>query len=157
MSGFSSSLELSPIFLKLTTSFQDIQIVVCTQRHSHMLHLLMSSIPLFQLHMCILMFLIMFATSGLHATEQGIHYLRHIAILQDRSNLSPIKDRGVCYGTIFSLNISIYIPILLVPINDILKTDSVLKPNSVLNILKTNSVPTNILYINLPRTQKMSS
>ena len=41
--------------------------------------------------------------------------------------------------------------------HDILKTDSVLKPNSFLNILKTNSVPTNILYINLPRTQKMSS
>ena len=118
---------------------------------------ILAALPSFQLRKCILMFLVMFATFSIHATEQVIHYLCHIAILQDRSNLSPIKDRGVCYGTIFSLNISIYIPILLVPINDILKTDSVLKPNSVLNILKTNSVPTNILYINLPRTQKMSS
>jgi len=118
---------------------------------------ILAALPSFQLRKCILMFLVMFATFSIHATEQVIHYLCHIAILQDRSNLSPIKDRGVCYGTIFSLNISIYIPILLVPINDILKTDSVLKPNSVLNILKTNSVLTNILYINLPRTQKMSS
>ena len=99
---------------------------------------ILAALPSFRLHKCILMFLVMFATFSIHATEQVIHYLCHITILQDRSNLSPIKDRGVCYGTIFSLNISIYISILLVPINDILKTDSVL------NLLKTNSVLTNI-------------
>ena len=122
---------------------------------------ILAALPSFRLGKCILMFLKLFTTFSLMQLNES-SIARHIAILQDRSNLSPIKDRRVCYDTNFSLSISTYISILLVPINDILKTDSFLKANSVLNILKTNSVLTNIeiqlqYSVYHSRTQKLSS
>ena len=74
--------------------------------------LILAALPSFRLHMCILMFLIIFATFSLYVTEQVIQYAPRCNPFQDRSNLSPIKDRGVCCGTNFSLHISTYISIL---------------------------------------------